>query len=190
MYYKDLTPCEYFSHYGKFSDKFVSIGWIENEKNEFEKGDIGDVLSDSKSEGNAMSALKYIGDTFPNYFSYMGGHTCMMCGKFYSYRNAFIPDDELGLIYCFPESLHHYITEHNYLPPAQFIKCVEKFTKTSNRIYPNPNFWNSVKLIDKGVYEVCKKIQLEVAEDKVLYSFGTEAYDDFIQQLKETQLKK
>lgn len=184
MYYKDLEPCTYFYHFYdkvEFESNFVAIGWLGGKKDDYTKGEL--IIPNSWNDMKARDAIKYAKE-FPNYFYYMGSHTCEMCGEFNSHNNIFIPDEIENLVYCFPEALYHYITVHEYLPPQKFIDCLVRNTSNGNRIRDNEQFWNKIKSITPNVYEVCKKIQFRWAKTKLKCSFGTSVYPEFIELLQ------
>ena len=61
------------------------------------------------------------------YFFCLGYHDCEICldlGKKHSdLRNVFIPAKN-GVVYLAPGMIVHYIREHDYLPPDDFINAV------------------------------------------------------------------
>lgn len=57
------------------------------------------------------------------YFGAAGGfHSCEFCGKAHGIHNFGIPSD--GLLYIAPEMIVHYIEEHGYQPPSEFVRAV------------------------------------------------------------------
>ena len=54
----------------------------------------------------------------------LGFHTCELCGKFRSAGNLGVPAGEL--LFVAPEMITHYVEQHDYLPPQQFIDAVHK----------------------------------------------------------------
>jgi hypothetical protein len=57
------------------------------------------------------------------WFGGFGGyHTCELCDRAHGSANFGVPDK--GLLFVVPEMVVHYIVEHEYLPPADFIKAV------------------------------------------------------------------
>jgi hypothetical protein len=51
-----------------------------------------------------------------------GFHRCELCREFTSHRNLGVPADDL--LYVAPEMISHYVEEHEYLPPREFIDAV------------------------------------------------------------------
>jgi hypothetical protein len=57
------------------------------------------------------------------YFPAFGGHhTCEFCGKEHDSRNFGIPSGDL--LFIAPAMVAHYIEQHGYSPPAEFISAV------------------------------------------------------------------
>ena len=57
------------------------------------------------------------------YFGGFGGfHTCEFCGWSHGNENFGVPSGEL--LFVAPEMVVHYIEEHGYCPPAEFVEAV------------------------------------------------------------------
>jgi hypothetical protein len=52
----------------------------------------------------------------------VGPHTCEMCGKVRAAGNFAVPG--ASVIYVAPEMVAHYVEDHLYLPPDEFVKAV------------------------------------------------------------------
>ncbi len=52
----------------------------------------------------------------------MGFHTCELCGNAHGVRNLGVPAG--NLLFVAPEMVAHYVEEHGYAPPAEFITAV------------------------------------------------------------------
>ena len=52
----------------------------------------------------------------------MGFHTCEFCEKTHGHRNFGVPAGEL--LYMAPEMVAHYVEQHRYCPPAEFLAAV------------------------------------------------------------------
>lgn len=146
MYFKDLTKYDYL-----YSGNACNIGWLDNIE-PYEKG------------GVSQEFL----DLLWGYFRYpvnvcRGFHTCNLCGKacegvpvirhgikrrkagFYEIR-VWGPD---GKEYGAPSLIYHYITEHGYKPPQEFIDAVcngprpgsEEYRERLNGIKDSDDFW-------------------------------------------------
>ena len=61
------------------------------------------------------------------YLRYRGSHACELCGPFdegcWSTDNLFVPSPEY--LYVAPVMIAHYIEEHRYRPPEEFVRAVE-----------------------------------------------------------------
>jgi hypothetical protein len=55
---------------------------------------------------------------------FLGLHTCEFCGKAYGVGNFGVPSGEL--LFVAPEMVVHYIEQHGYCPPPEFITAVLK----------------------------------------------------------------
>jgi hypothetical protein len=57
------------------------------------------------------------------YFGAFGGfHTCEFCGRAHGIGNFGVPSGDL--LFVAPEMVVHYIEEHHYSPPAEFVEAV------------------------------------------------------------------
>ena len=95
-----------------------AIGWLDDEHS-FPTGNSPTNFADKLREltqkcGESIKALGW--DIF------MGCHTCQLCGKFKADLNLGVPTDEL--LYVAPEMILHYVEQHSYLPPQEFIDAV------------------------------------------------------------------
>ena len=99
-------------------DHIRAIGWLHPD-HAYSKGSVAlDFLTRLKAfvklSGNSANAL---------YFGAFGGlHTCEFCNKAYGVCNFGVVSGEL--LYVAPEMIVHYIEEHGYCPPAEFIHAV------------------------------------------------------------------
>ena len=112
MWYEDLTECDYFGE--EYSKILTAVSWLENKKS-FTTGSIPKDVYFKLCE---MSKNPWMFSMF------LGMHECDICqfeGKMGS-RNIFIPHN--GKIYACPELITHYINDHFYLPPEEFIEAV------------------------------------------------------------------
>jgi hypothetical protein len=51
-----------------------------------------------------------------------GPHTCELCGDFHAAGFVGVPGD--GILFVAPEMVAHYVDDHGYLPPADFVEAV------------------------------------------------------------------
>ncbi len=126
MHFEDLALCHY--HNGPFdADEWraplLAIGWLAR-PNAFPTGH-------AQPELLAMleSLITASGVHYPSH-GFRGQHDCDICpsGTFKrsmaarSHLNIWVPGD--GVIYLAPAMITHYIGDHQYLPPAEFISAV------------------------------------------------------------------
>lgn len=119
-YFEDLSICTY----GLFPKEcgVKSIGWLEKGK-EFNRGEVDPKIVE-KLKTHKPGSL------------YMGYHNCEFCDD----KNAKCCSDILivnkdGQIYQCPKLIIHYIEDHNYLPPQEFLDAVE-----NGYFYGEPEF--------------------------------------------------
>ena len=100
--------------------KFVAVGYLSIDE-EFEKGEVS---------ANFLTKLKVLWNEGTTLGS-LGSHECEFCIDEGNYENRgksssekILVDRENKIKYCFPEMIFHYITEHKYLPPSDFIRFV------------------------------------------------------------------
>lgn len=51
-----------------------------------------------------------------------GLHTCELCGKFHASGNVGVPTD--SVLFVAPEMVLHYVEQHRYRPPQEFVDAV------------------------------------------------------------------
>lgn len=105
------------------SPSLVAVGWLDA-PHEFTTGDTPDGLVDR------LGTL--IRDAW-NPFYFLGYHTCTLCpeeepwslnGKPLGCANLWLPGDKV--IYVAPSLIIHYVHNHSYLPPREFLDAVER----------------------------------------------------------------
>lgn len=111
MWFKDLSPCTYFST----EIPMVAVGWLERERI-FETGPI-----------DRSVYLKIVELTKNAWqFAFCGGtHKCDLCQFDAGARGVnslFIPHGDV--LYASPELITHYINAHHYRPPEGFCEAV------------------------------------------------------------------
>lgn len=135
MYFEDLS---FYASYGQEIDKNIyRIGWLEN-GHEYVKGDVTDVFVE-----------KLWGYTHFAVAMKRGFHVCDVCESsqreipVIEYRSKKLKVGyaeirvfgETGKIYAAPNLLFHYITEHSYKPPNEFIQAVLHTCEPSSSEY-------------------------------------------------------
>ncbi|MCR9119686.1 MAG: hypothetical protein NXI22_22360, partial [bacterium] len=95
-----------------------AIGWLSSDHN-YETGKTPSDFAPRLAEfcEKWTSCLDELG-----FALFMGCHTCGFCGRFRADGNIGIPSGDL--LYVAPEMVHHYVTEHQYLPPLEFVTAV------------------------------------------------------------------
>ena len=131
-HFHDLAPCTYFRD--ETLPPLVAVGWLD-EGHEFPTGEVPPGLL-PRLIAFRRSAKSPWGCMF------LGYHGCYWCSRdaqarkgmsaeahslseylcWWSKTNLFIPGD--GVVYASPEGIIHYIVEHRYRPPAEFIDAV------------------------------------------------------------------
>jgi hypothetical protein len=113
MWYEDLTGCDYFADI--LPAKPISIGWLEN----------GKLYTKGKTPGEIVEKIIEFNKNPGMYHRFCGYHECDFCDFFnielgattilIAYKNK---------AYICPALIIHYIEEHFYLPPDEFIEAV------------------------------------------------------------------
>jgi hypothetical protein len=138
MWYEDLSECDYFGK--NFSKILMPVGWLENEK-PFATGKVSKDFYEKLCEFNKK----------PWGFSqFLGYHECNLCqfeGKL-GIKNIFVPHN--NKIYVCPELITHYINDHLYLPPNEFIEAVLDCPPQNSMVYLK-------KILENGGRELIKQ---------------------------------
>ncbi|MBI1832290.1 MAG: hypothetical protein HYR84_12675 [Planctomycetes bacterium] len=95
-----------------------AIGWL-HPAHPYSKGDVSATFMSRLKQFAAESA-----DSAESLFfgAFCGIHTCEFCGKAHGVANFGVPCDTL--LYIAPEMIVHYIEEHGYCPPQEFVAAV------------------------------------------------------------------
>lgn len=125
-YFADLTACNY--HRGAHDSAewhcpLLAVGWLEH-PNAFAQGESSPALVD---------AIRSLTEGFRRAFPailFRGLHECSFCVRAghadtrltNSYVNLFIPGREV--VFVAPARIDHYIEEHSYQPPADFVESL------------------------------------------------------------------
>ena len=126
MYYPDLTPYEYIP-LEDTTGTLLNIGWLSSEE-KYPQGQVDEIL---------IKKIGVIGETLIN--STRGFHQCEFCQPYsYGCRKITIDSKELflgsaeirvkgndGKTYASPNLICHYIKDHNYLPPQEFLDALK-----------------------------------------------------------------
>lgn len=94
-------------------ERLRTVGWLHPDY-AFTQGDISDNMFRAVLEHHVSTAFEP--------FFFLGWHDCEFCDASKGYTNLIIPT--VDAVYVAPEMIVHYIDEHGYLPPTEFIKAV------------------------------------------------------------------
>jgi hypothetical protein len=123
-FYRDLDPCGYFG----LADprRLLAVGWLER-GHDFPRGNTSTEFRSKLHE--------LLSDPWQPVFL-MGPHFCTLCAKGErraGVRNLFVPG--AGVLYAAPELIEHYMLDHAYGPPQEFIDAVLRCPAMSSREY-------------------------------------------------------
>ncbi|MBU1342610.1 MAG: hypothetical protein KKE44_24035 [Proteobacteria bacterium] len=124
-YYSDLSSYEYIK--SKAKSNILNIGWLDKD-HQFNKGNIDSFL------------LKKIFNLCRNAVNKTRGyHLCPFCNDPSFGVTVEINDEKIVLgsaeiwvkgendkIYSAPDLIYHYINEHSYLPPKEFLTAIKR----------------------------------------------------------------
>jgi len=131
-YFKDLTPYEYFAREEPLTPKPLNVGWLSRQM-PFEKGQTSQAFKDK--------LLEFCLDEFVVLIA-RGFHVCEFCGlsteqwqkeqeakygKNAQWAN--LGDGEIRVlgksaVYAAPTLIYHYVIQHQYKPPDEFIEAI------------------------------------------------------------------
>ncbi|WP_446009239.1 DUF7919 family protein [Candidatus Electrothrix sp.] len=134
-YYKDLTPYEYFARYVPSELTFLNVGWL-NDTEPFPQEETSPEFRDKLFQFCLDEYVVNIARGF---------HVCELCSDIsreqwynegqsrYGEKTHWlgIGDGEIcvigkSVIYAAPTLIYHYVVEHQYKPPDEFIEAVLK----------------------------------------------------------------
>ena len=134
-YFEDLTPYSYY-HLG-ISDNTLNIGWLGREQ-PYNRGEVQEDILASLWEFLHYRMLRL-----------RGFHVCEFCTSSHNgplpiernYEILHLGTSEIRVIgnnkkiYAAPDLIYHYIAEHSYRPPEEFLEAVEKGPRPSSEEY-------------------------------------------------------
>lgn len=166
-HYQDLSPYNYRHH----SEKELNIGWLKADK-EFTMGEV--------PEGFVDKLKKYEENRF---FKTKGMHYCDFCQENHSSSDEIRVVSKEGVVYASPTLLSHYIEEHKYLPPQEFIDAVMEGPSPDSVEYDTaiklmPTFWERRKP-DENDEDFQEKIQ-KMMVDGISESVDKQILDDLM----------
>jgi hypothetical protein len=118
--YDDLTPYTYGRGDG------LNIGWLEKGY-DFKTGEVDSHLTDKL-------------DKLKPYESYRGSHRCELCASKDALTNSDYMIEGNGKKYYFPGLLKHYIVDHKYLPPQEFLDALSDLKIEEKKTNNNHGF--------------------------------------------------
>ena len=107
-YYEDLTPYTY-----DRSDNSLNIGWIGSKEN-FETGEVPEEFIKKLEQvelSNEYTSARH-----------KGFHDCELCGE--RMGTSVKKIEYNGKCYKFPNRMSHYVKNHKYKPPQEFIDAI------------------------------------------------------------------
>lgn len=128
MYISDLSTYCYI--YGRPIPGVLAVGWLDKSH----PFTVGPAPKRFVTRLRDIIAGEHVNQT-------RGFHQCNLCGrdriKFHTWNKTkllgsaeiWVPDADGSNIFAAPTMIQHYIIDHNYLPPAQFIEAVQRFSE-------------------------------------------------------------
>jgi hypothetical protein len=115
MHYPDLATCDYFGPEG--ATQLRAVGWLDD-THAFSRGPVAPEVLD---------ALQRFAARAWSPFQFRGWHDCELCpagkrGMEGGHANLFVPGE--AFLYVAPELLVHYVRDHVYAPPQEFVEAV------------------------------------------------------------------
>lgn len=115
-----------------------AIGWLDD-KHDFPTGKVPaefvrKLRKITEKHSETVAAL------YDNEFDFLlhqffGFHTCELCHNFNHGDNIVVPGNEV--LYVAPAMILHYVEEHEYLPPKQFVDAVLDAPNPRTKDYEN-----------------------------------------------------
>ena len=121
MWFEDLSECDYFNNL--IHQKSLAVGWLENGK-PYQTGKAPETLIEKLYEFIKAKEVTH---------AFIGIHECDLCDVILPPGRLNVIDDfgskttfvaYKNKLYIFPDLIIHYINEHSYLPPEEFIVAV------------------------------------------------------------------
>jgi hypothetical protein len=148
MHFEDLSPIRYSSgpcDAREWRSPLLAVGWLEH-PHPFSTGSLEDVILKSLDRWVDLSW-----DFYPAY-AFRGLHDCSLClatggsahHEIRSYLNLWIPGP--SAIYLAPAMITHYIRDHGYRPPHEFIAAVMSCPE-----YGTPEYCSALRSANGGI---------------------------------------
>jgi hypothetical protein len=101
------------------------------------------------------------------YFGAFGGiHTCEFCSKAHGVGNFGVPCD--GLLFVAPEMVVHYVEQHGYSPPPEFVAAVLRAPLPDTeeyRLITEP-FWHMHRAVIQRMVQAAEAAKSGAAPDR------------------------
>ena len=136
MHIEDLELCRYRApfHADCWRAPLVAVGWLEN-PNSFSRG--------FATGGLYERIEKFVESAEPHFEHYhsRGLHACSLCDKRssetrlipYSFFSLLVPGTDR--VYVAPAAILHYVRNHYYVPPAEFLEAVDHCPRYGSKEY-------------------------------------------------------
>jgi hypothetical protein len=111
MYYKDLSIYKYGDRRNNYGKEHLNVGWLDN--GDYNKGYVPEKVVDNLKRKKGIHYTK-------------GYHKCPFCGEHRKSSFEYEIKGDNGIYYHTPSLITHYIEEHDYQPPQEFIDAVLK----------------------------------------------------------------
>lgn len=127
-YFEDLSPYEYSRHLPQGRGEVLNVGWLD------------DKMSYSHGAVDVDLAEKLLALCQWPVNQYFGWHNCPFCqecpvriadleGEFCLGDGEIrVPRNDGKVVYVAPNLIYHYVTAHQYLPPAEFLDSLRDLT--------------------------------------------------------------
>lgn len=111
-YFKDLTPYAYIDPEEELPDT-INIGWLDKDY----PFPVGETSDDFRAKLRALCEHR-LKQT-------RGFHSCQFCkGRDRATSSSEMRIAHDGKVYAAPSMVYHYVVEHGYFPPEEFIDAV------------------------------------------------------------------
>ena len=125
MYFPDLSPYTYFTAHG--NGEVYNVGWLDD-RHGYPTGSVDEEVLD----------ILFRLCTEERRNQTRGFHRCQLCSRADEYptrvvrgeREALLGSAEIrvsgsdGIAYAAPDMIYHYIVDHGYLPPREFLDAL------------------------------------------------------------------
>ena len=99
-----------------------------------------------------------------------GGHTCDWCGTHGDSANIAVPG--VGVLYVAPGMVGHYVRDHSYLPPEEFIEAVlsAPLPGSSEYFVATAPFHPELSSRDERVHQMAAQLRVHLGRRRVTFS--------------------